>query len=76
MTALAAAPARAHGTVLESHALAGAGDAPERWSLDRLVSRSWRELCAGLPTSCPVCGGEMAASGPTGQCKGCGSELA
>lgn len=68
MTALAPAP-------VVDPSRAGPGHASERWSLDRLVSRSWLELAAGGATVCPVCEGEMTPGGAAARCRSCGSEL-
>jgi hypothetical protein len=62
---------------------AGCGPEPGAGpTLDDVVTRAWEVLRAGLPATCPACGGELvprpaAGSGTAGgRCEDCGATLA
>ena len=50
-------------------------------TLDDVVTRAWEVLRAGLPATCPACGGELAArpaanaANAGGRCTSCGTTL-
>jgi hypothetical protein len=50
-------------------------------TLDDVVTRAWEVLRAGLPATCPACGGELlprpaaGSSSAGGRCEACGATL-
>jgi hypothetical protein len=54
---------------------------PDGPTLDDVISRAWEVLRAGLPATCPACGGELAprssvmAADAGGRCASCDTTL-
>jgi hypothetical protein len=47
-------------------------------TLDDVISRAWEVLRAGLPATCPACGGELdprPSGAAGGRCESCGATL-
>ena len=65
------APARSHeAELLRSQ---GSGGGP---TLEDALTSAWRQLQAGRPVTCAVCGGQMQPEpGAQGRCSDCGTTL-
>ena len=65
------APERSHGAELRRSR--GSGGGP---TLEEALASAWRQLQAGSPVACAVCGGQMhPEQGAQGRCGDCGTIL-